>query len=324
MDCPSGLVPDGSGPEVILLDRGSGFDTALPIEQWNDGPSITWISVGRDANGDCVLPAGGPSSGIDLSAKGCRLIFESTATNLIAGMTIQKSQIYLWERSTLEVVLVSHEPGDPALPGDEASSDAAISDDGRWVVFRSFARNLTAQVEDDVDEEVFAVDLDTRPFTAVRIDLSVNQANIADYDSGGFRGPYISPNGRWISLSTSISEYRDFTNPLLVNPTLMDTLLHDRDANGDGTWGDDVTMYLHLEDPAIGGSLPYGNGWTVPHIRFTRALGPLGSQHQFVISTTIADNLNQNLSPADTNATLPRCTDPRCGDDIYQRVLWEQ
>jgi len=342
MDCPNQSIPAVTD-QVFLLDRGSGFDTNDPVPQWMYGPAIAWLSVGRDANGNCEEPhdfidpvagtvdatdgRGLESVASDLSASGCRVVFESTANNLIAGMNVTHRQIYLWERDTQQVSLVSHAPGDATTPGNRDSLDPAISDDGRWVVFRSLARNLQVPQDDDDNAEIFVVDLDVRPFVATKINVGVGATPVVtSYDSSngeGFRGPCISPNGRWISLSCNIDEYLTLPGEP-PNGNTIDTLIHDRDADGDGVWSDPVSRYLHLMDPALSGPLPYGNGLTVPFVRFSRVVGAPGSQSQVLVSTTTSDNLDQNQSPPDTNGTLPSCTSENCGDDIYVRTIWEE
>jgi len=331
MTCSSSSTaqPSSTRFDVFLLDRGSGFDTSLPVEQWNDGPSITWLSVGRDAQGGCADVIGGGSEDPEISSNGCRVVFQSKAQNLIHGLNPSTWQIYVWDRTTLEVDLVSRAPFDPMnplVPGDGNSVGPAISDDGRWVVFRSNATNLLSAVENEPDDDIFVVDLNTQPYAATRLNLTVNEAmGPEQYLEGGFRNPDVSPNGRWITIPTSIPEYRDFS-PLLTNDNTMDVLLHDRDGNGDLAWGDPLVEYLHLEDPAImGPTAPYGDGWTVPFVRFTRVIDLGGGlEEQLAVCATAADNLDQAQSPADDNGSDPNCSGDNCGDDIYSRVLWRQ
>lgn len=325
MDCPAGIGPSADRDDVFLLDRGSGYDTVLPVSQWNEGPSITWISVGNDANGDCVATTGGKSSEPAISANGCRVVFQSLATNLVPGVTPTAFQIYVWDRTTLDVQLVSRVPFVPGnVPGDLSSAGPAISADARWVVFRSMARNLTQTVELDDDDDIYLVDLDSPPFEAVRLDETIDGQTPPDVRAfGGFRESDISPSGRWISISTNIPEYLNFSGVANTNP--FDILINDRDINGDGTGATGVS-YLFLADPAFVGPVPYGDGWTTPFVRFSGIIDlPGGLEEQIAVCTTAAHDLNQGQSPADHNqAVNPNCMGFDCGDDIYTRVLWRQ
>jgi len=178
MNCPSGLDPQSSRLDVFLLDRGSGFHTSLPVQQWDAGPSITWLSIGNSPNGNCTQVIGQDSTSPDISANGCRVVFQSKANNLVPGVSPSGWQVYVWDRSTLDVDLVSRVPFNPNNPGlfagDGESLDAAISDDGRWCVFRSNARDVTLNVENEDDYDIFAVDLDSQPYVAIRLDHGVN------------------------------------------------------------------------------------------------------------------------------------------------------
>lgn len=337
-------APAYPGPaQVFFLDRGSGFDAGTGVPSWNYGPAIAWISMGRDANGDCVTPhdllpggaiddsdsrpsvASAVSNSPEISANGCRVVFESTANNLIAGKNISDRQIYMWDRTTLDVSLVSHVSGMPGTPGDNDSFQPDISDDGRWVVFRSIARNLTLPVDNDDNPEVFLVDLETTPFTITKLNHGVNGPVASYFNPGGLsiKNAYVSPSGRWTTIGCNIQDYLQFGFPNGLFNSNFDTLLHDRDSAGDGS-NVPAALYLHLRDPAFATGGPYADGDTIPIFRFTHPIGPVGSQYQEIVGTTGAADLDVNQSPSDTNGALPNCLDPRCADDVYIRRLWEE
>src|SRR5262249_11034112 len=85
-------------------------------------------------------PANGPSQAPAVSADGRVVAFDSVATNLVpSGCTTGVRQVFVVAGS---VSCVSTGAG--AAPGNGASSDPAVSADGRFIAFVSAATNLTS------------------------------------------------------------------------------------------------------------------------------------------------------------------------------------
>jgi Tol biopolymer transport system component len=83
----------------------------------------------------------------NLGADGRFVVFSSTPSNLVAGQGSSSSnQVYLFDRTTGAVQLVTHAPGSPLTPGDFASGSPSISADGRFVALVSQATNLAAGI----------------------------------------------------------------------------------------------------------------------------------------------------------------------------------
>src|SRR5438445_547368 len=82
------------------------------------------------------------SAGAALSADGRFVAFHSTATNLVAGDTNGKTDVFVHDRQTgiTERVSVASD----GTQGNNASSYPALSADGRFVAFHSTATNLVA------------------------------------------------------------------------------------------------------------------------------------------------------------------------------------
>jgi Tol biopolymer transport system component len=99
-----------------------------------------------------------------MSANGGFILFTSAATNLVGGQsdTNADSDVFLFERATGTLRLVSHIPGAAATTGDRSSSGLfkpALSADGNTVVFESRATNLVpGQADTNVDIDVFVFD----------------------------------------------------------------------------------------------------------------------------------------------------------------------
>lgn len=316
-DCP-GFQPTNNVAKIYVLDRGNSNPGAPPWvgEQW-----ISLVTVGRDAGGNCTNP-GGPSDQASISANGCRIAFRSSAPNLIPGLTIPGSNVYVWERSTGEIRLVSHAFGDPTAPANRPATSPQISADGRYVVFLSAANNLESSTPEPgpFDADNFVVDLEGDPLTEpVTVRINFTPSGVYEEAGGRFRGPAISPNGRWVLLSSANPAFNTLNGE--VSPNLVEILIHDRDASGDGVFdevGDVVTKFALLADPALGGGT-FANGFGAPPVQFSGIVdGPGGSQAQYLVIDTEAENLVAGQFPVDDNAD--RCT--QCGRDIYLRRIW--
>jgi Tol biopolymer transport system component len=77
-----------------------------------------------------------------MSADGRFVAFESLAGNLVPGGVLGMGQAYVRDRKTGRTELVS--VGPRGVHGDGESSEPAISGDGRFVAFLSYATNLVA------------------------------------------------------------------------------------------------------------------------------------------------------------------------------------
>lgn len=102
------------------------------------GSGIELVSTGTGG----VLATNGSSENADVSGSGRFVVFESNTSNWVAGGDTSTTDIFLKDRTTGELTRVSTSltGGD----GNNDSADAQISNDGRFVVFESFASNLTA------------------------------------------------------------------------------------------------------------------------------------------------------------------------------------
>jgi len=82
--------------------------------------------------------------GMSVSADGRFSVVVSTAANLVPGQTDINNEydVFLYDRVTDEITLVSHAAGAPAQAGNGVSGAAVISADGRFVAFASEATDL--------------------------------------------------------------------------------------------------------------------------------------------------------------------------------------
>ena len=126
----AGQVNDNLGFHLFLYDRASG--TNVLVDHASSSPAATAYG----------FLDGRPS----LSADGRFLAFTSDARNLVAGADHPgyERNVFLYDRLTAAVSLISHLAGSPGTAGSAASSGAAVSADGAFVAFASDDSGLAA------------------------------------------------------------------------------------------------------------------------------------------------------------------------------------
>ena len=153
----------------------------------------------------------------DISADGRFVVFWSGASNLVAGDTNEKEDLFVRDRQTGETTRVS--VSSIGAQADESSYYPSISGDGRFVAFMSDATNLVSGDTNGFGD-VFLHDRQTGATTRVSISSSGAQAN-------GISDSYvsISENGRFIAFHSEAAN--------LVSGDangVADVFVHDRQA----------------------------------------------------------------------------------------------
>ncbi|MCL4804351.1 MAG: PD40 domain-containing protein [Anaerolineae bacterium] len=183
------------------------------------GPTTMLVSItpdGRPANKDSFQPA--------ISADGRFIAFTSKATNLVAGDTNRKADIFVRDLQLGHTERVS-----VATDGTQAnnnSSEPAISGDGRFVVFTSTATNLVPASQELRGDDwyrgpgisVFIHDRQTHSTTLVSVD-----SNGVPADERAWLGD-VSFDGRYVIFS---SHCQHLVQPD-YNGNRRDVFLHDR------------------------------------------------------------------------------------------------
>ncbi|HSF42469.1 MAG TPA: hypothetical protein VLT87_21880, partial [Thermoanaerobaculia bacterium] len=88
------------------------------------------------------------------------IVFVSQARNLVAGQNepaaSETSDVFLWERASGAMTLVSRKEGSPTTPANGSSGEAELSMDANFVVFSSAATDLvTKEIDTNGDWDVF-------------------------------------------------------------------------------------------------------------------------------------------------------------------------
>ena len=127
-------------------------------------PEGTTSLVSAAPNGE---PANRGATNPSISPDGRYVVFESESTNLVGANTGGQNQIYMRDRTTAAMRLVS--VSSDGVAGDGESHDPSVSSDGRYVVFESAATNL---VRDDTNRALDVFVHDVRSGSTERVSVS--------------------------------------------------------------------------------------------------------------------------------------------------------
>ncbi|HEY2832563.1 MAG TPA: hypothetical protein VGJ14_09070 [Sporichthyaceae bacterium] len=147
---------------------------------------VSAAALGVSANGESDFPT--------ISADGRYVGFDSTASNLVTGDTNKSGDVFVWDRTTQQIVRAS-------VAADGAEADAgsglsSISADGSKLAFISAADNL---IGDDSNgySDAFVKDLRTGSVTRVDVQSSGKQAQ------GDAQDVALSPDGQVAAFTTA-------------------------------------------------------------------------------------------------------------------------
>jgi Tol biopolymer transport system component len=190
--------------QIFVYDRITGVIERISVSS-GGAPAL--------ANGNCRFPS--------ISGDGRYVVYESPASNLVAGDTNAASDIFLRDRQTSTTTRVSVRSN--GTQGDRHSYTPKISANGRVVVFASDATDLFAAPDNDINgnTDVFLRDLDAG--TTVRI--SINAAGIGGF--GNSDAPAVSFSGRYVVFASQLT--LDTPSPAL--DILREVYVKDRVTN---------------------------------------------------------------------------------------------
>ena len=234
----------------------------------------TLVSVGPDGS-----PADDDSTSPSISTDGRFVAFQSFASNLVPGITLGMSHIYVHDRQTGSTRLVSVSPD--GSPADDDSTSPSISADGRFVAFQSFASNLAPGATVGISH-IYVHDRQTG---MIKLASVASGGSAADDDSAS---PSVSADGRFLA-------FQSFAASLTPGGTVGATnvFVHDRQSGVTGWVG--------------GGSSPAfsADGRFVAF----QSLDPHGVPSVLVYDrqteTTVRVSVSSDGSPADDDSTSP-------------------
>ena len=140
------------GRHVVFASSATNFDPLAESSLYlHDLAERTVTALVPDANDGMMKPS--------ISADGRYVAFESAATNLTSEMDSSFADVYLLDRESGAVELVSR--GFGFIAPNSRSINAAVSGDGRFVAFTSLANNLVAPTTTASREHVYFADRTT-------------------------------------------------------------------------------------------------------------------------------------------------------------------
>jgi len=148
------------------------------------------VRCSTDSSG---LEGNNNSSLVSLNSDGRYVAFQSNATNLVAGDSNGRTDVFRKDLQTDETIRVSTDSS--GLEVNEDSYSPGISSDGRYVVFSSDANNLVAG-DTNGRTDIFRKDLQTNETIRVSTDSSGLQVN----DDSTY--PSLSPDGRYVAFQS--------------------------------------------------------------------------------------------------------------------------
>lgn len=140
---------DGKFRQVFWRDRNTGITKMISVS-----------ATGEQANGNCGEPS--------VSADGKTVVFESAATNLVAGDNNRYKDIFCWRAATNRIELVSQSLNGAGADAD--CFDAAVSGNGQYAVFTSAAGNLSATPRGRSVANIFLRDMLKGETTMISVD----------------------------------------------------------------------------------------------------------------------------------------------------------
>ncbi len=175
----SNLVPgDTNGKQdVFVRDLVSGTIERVSVD-----------SAGMESNGDSTDPS--------ISADGQRIAFQSAATNLVAGDTNARIDVFVRDRAAGTTTRVSVDA--LSVEGNHDSVRADFSADGKFVAFQSRATNFAAN-DTNNKADAFVKELATGTLECISLD---SLGTVGDDTSGS---PALSAGGRFVAFHSLAS-----------------------------------------------------------------------------------------------------------------------
>ncbi len=176
---------------ALVLALALALALGLASGGWASGARARRVSIssaGQQGNGSSFYPS--------ISADGRYVAFYSDATNLVAGETNVKYDVFVYDRKTHKTRRVSVSSG--GQEGNGNSLAPSISADGRYVAFHSYASNLVAGDSNNI-VDVFVYDRRKHKTRRVSVSSGGQQGNSFSLD------PSISADGRYVAFHSYAS-----------------------------------------------------------------------------------------------------------------------
>jgi hypothetical protein len=180
-----------SASNLVANDTNNAWDVFVRDMQEGTTQRVSLSVYGAQGAGDAEA-----DRGLSISADGMRVAFRSAASNLVSGDTNAVADIFVRDVTASTTTRVSVTAAGAQANG--ASADPAISADGAFVAFSSFATNLVTN-DTNAASDVFVRNLQTGATTRVSVAANGAQSNGYSYQ------PAVSENGRYVAFESYAS-----------------------------------------------------------------------------------------------------------------------
>ncbi|MHB1955440.1 MAG: beta strand repeat-containing protein [Sulfobacillus sp.] len=208
------LISGGSGTQAYLRDRKTG-ETVL----------ISSAPDGTAGNGN--------TSSLAISADGRYVGFVSNATNLVSANTGGLYQAFVRDMVNGMTSLVSSSssgtPANSSVIDDAGAYPPAISADGRYIAFSSYATNLVPQPTNGNSSHNFVYDRQTQQMSLVDVDSVGTPLGVASYIDAA-----MSTDGRFIAF---YGFDQVLVRDTVESQTAVVSLAVSGQAGNNSTWG---------------------------------------------------------------------------------------
>lgn len=188
-----GTTPAG---QTCLVSNGNGTVAAANVTQVAVVCSYTHELVSRNDSGTLFGTYYDSETPV-VSGDGRYVAFVSYGGPLAGNATTSYRQIYRHDRLTHTTLLVSADDG--GTEGNNNSFAPAISDDGRYVAFESYASNLVSGVDTNATRDVFVRDIGGGTTTRVSNSTAGSAANAGSFE------PSLSGDGTTVAFTSYAS-----------------------------------------------------------------------------------------------------------------------
>lgn len=204
-----------------------GFSTSLPVLAQALVEAVAKRFVAT------ATPSGGGWP-VALTPDGRFLLFHSTAPDVMTGQQDAngRDDVFVLDRAGIAfppvpptpAELISHVPGQPERTAEVGSVGRAISDDGRFVLVASIARNLVP-LGQDTNEAPDLFLFDRQLGERLIVTRNVADPSRTAAQGGGFAAFTMSGDGRWVVFE---SDSDDLLTGFTDNSFTLDAFLFDR------------------------------------------------------------------------------------------------
>jgi hypothetical protein len=225
------VVFDSDASNLVTNDTNGKFDTFLHDTQTGTTTRVSLSPPFHQTEGNDI------SSDPSISNGGRYVSFSSIATNLVNNDTNGQADIFLQDTQTGDISRVS--VATDGTESDDSAFSSAISADGRYVSFSSYATNLVTG-DTNGQADIFLHDTQTGTTTRVSVDSSGVEGD--DYSNGSS----ISADGRYITFQSNstnlVPNDTNGTNDIFLHDTQTGTTtrvsVDSSGVEGDGYSGD--------------------------------------------------------------------------------------